>query len=112
VKTTGDGVLAAFDGPSRALDCALAITHGVHALGLQTRAGLHTGEVERRNDGDLAGIAVHIAARVQAAAEPNQVLVTRTVTDLVVGSSHEFRSAGSHTLKGVPGLWELYEVSH
>jgi class 3 adenylate cyclase len=112
VKATGDGVFATFDGPSRALDCALAITNGVHGLGLKTRAGLHTGEVERRTDGDLTGLAVHIAARVQAAAEPNQVLVTRTVTDLVVGSSHCFRPAGSRTLKGLPGTWELYAASH
>jgi class 3 adenylate cyclase/pimeloyl-ACP methyl ester carboxylesterase len=112
VKATGDGALLAFDGPSRAVDCALAITEGVHALGLEARAGLHTGEVERRADGDLAGIAVHIAARVQAAAAPSQVLVSSTVRDLVVGSPHRLAPAGSHTLKGVPGDWQLFAVGH
>ncbi len=112
VKSTGDGVFVTFDGPSRAVDCALAIAHGVQGLGLETRAGLHTGEVERRSDGDLTGLAVHIAARVEAVAQPNQVLVTRTVTDLVVGSPHHFRPAGSRTLKGVPGEWQLYAASH
>jgi class 3 adenylate cyclase len=109
VKTTGDGFLAAFDGPARAVHCAVAVRDRVGAEGLRIRAGVHTGECVDRGD-DLAGIAVHIAARVMAAAEPDEVLVSRTVTDLVAGSGLTFSERGDHQLKGVPGSWPLFAV--
>ena len=110
VKSTGDGALATFDGPGRGLDCALALRDAVRALGLEIRAGLHTGEVERRGD-DIGGLAVHVASRVESAAGPGEVVASRTVKDLVVGSDHRFESRGARELKGVPGEWELYAVS-
>jgi class 3 adenylate cyclase len=110
VKSTGDGVLATFDGPARAIRCACAIRNEVHPLGLEIRAGLHTGEVELQ-DHDLAGIAVHIGQRVSAHAHPNQVLVSRTVVDLLTGSDLVFHDRGEHELKGVPGPWRLFEVA-
>ena len=100
VRTMGDGFLATFDGPARSIRCALAINEGVEALGLQVRAGLHTGEVEMADD-DLSGIAVHIAARVATMAKPGQVLVSNTVRDLVAGSNIRFHDEGSHSLKGL-----------
>jgi class 3 adenylate cyclase/pimeloyl-ACP methyl ester carboxylesterase len=109
VKTTGDGFLAAFDGPGRAISCAQAIASGARALGLEVRAGLHTGECELRDD-DLAGIAVHIGARVASLAGPGEVMVTSTVRDLVAGSGIEFTDRGVHQLKGVPGEWLLLAV--
>ena len=109
ISTTGDGFLAAFDGPGRAIQCARAITSGVGQLGVQVRAGLHTGECELRGT-DLAGLAVHIAARVGALARGGEVLVSSTVKDLVAGSGFEFAHRGSQELKGVPGLWNLFEV--
>ena len=109
VKTTGDGVLATFDGPARAIQCGLAIADGARQLGIDVRIGLHTGEVERRGD-DIAGIAVHIASRVQSHAQPGEVWVSRTVTDLVAGSNVRFRDEGEHALKGVPGTWQLFVV--
>ncbi len=109
VNTMGDGFVATFDGPARAIRCATAIRDAVRALGLEVRAGLHTGEVEL-SDGDVAGIAVHLAARVAAAAEAGEVLVSRTVVDLVAGSGLTFARRGEHTLKGVPGEWELFAV--
>jgi class 3 adenylate cyclase len=109
VKTTGDGFLATFDGPARAVECACAIRDAAAQLGLEVRSGVHTGEIEMRND-DVAGIAVVIAARVGTLAEPGQVWVSRTVTDLVVGSGLRFTDRGAHTLKGVPGEWNLYAV--
>lgn len=109
VKTTGDGFLAAFDGPGRAINCAQAIATRSHELGLEIRAGLHTGECELRGD-DLAGIAVHIGARVASLAEPGEVLVTSTVRDLVSGSGIEFVDRGRHELKGVPGEWQVLAV--
>ena len=109
VKATGDGFLAAFDGPGRAINCAQAIATGSQALGLDVRAGLHTGECELRRD-DLAGIAVHIGARVAALAGPGEVLVTSTVRDLVAGSGIEFTDRGMHALKGVPGEWDVLAV--
>ena len=109
VKTTGDGFLAAFDGPARAVRCCQAIVDAVAALGIEVRAGLHTGECERRGD-DLSGLAVHIAARVGALAGPSEILTTSTVRDLVVGSDLSFGDRGSHTLKGVPGTWTLLAV--
>lgn len=109
VKTTGDGILATFDGPARAIQCGLAICEGARQLGLEVRVGVHTGEVERRGD-DVAGIGVHIAARVQACAQPGEVWVSRTVTDLVTGSGITFNDRGEHPLKGVPGTWQLFTV--
>jgi class 3 adenylate cyclase len=109
VKTLGDGFLATFDGPARAIRCASAICDAARRLDLEVRVGLHTGEVEFR-EGDVGGIAVHIAARVAALAEASQVLVSRTVTDLVTGSGIRFDDAGTHELKGVPGAWQLFSV--
>ena len=109
VKTTGDGLLATFDGPARAIQCGLAICDGAHQLGVEVRIGVHSGEVERRGD-DVAGIGVHIAARVQACAQPGEVWVSRTVTDLVTGSGLTFHDRGEHPLRGVPGAWRLFSV--
>lgn len=110
VKLTGDGVLATFDGPARAIECACAIRDGAIGLDLRIRAGLHTGEIET-NGGDISGLAVNVAARVEALAGPSQVLVSRTVKDLLAGSRLHFEHRGVHTLKGVPDRWELYEVT-
>ena len=110
VKTIGDGFLATFDGPARGIRCATSIRETVRELGVEIRAGLHTGEVEVMGD-DIAGIAVNIGARVGAAAGPGEVLVSRTVTDLVAGSGIDFAERGVHTLKGVPGEWQLYAVA-
>jgi class 3 adenylate cyclase len=109
VKTTGDGVLATFDGPARGVNCARAICAQVRPLGIEVRAGLHTGECELRN-GDVGGIAVHIGARVAGMAGPGEVLVSSTVKDLVVGSGLAFTDRGTHALKGAPGEWHLYAV--
>jgi class 3 adenylate cyclase len=109
VKTTGDGVLATFDGPARAIRSAAAMVRDVRGLGLEIKVGLHTGEVEVRGD-DIGGIAVHTAARVMAAAAPGEVVISRTVRDLVAGSGIEFEDRGTHELKGVPGEWALYSV--
>jgi class 3 adenylate cyclase len=110
VSTAGDGFLATFDGPQRAIRCAMAIRDAVHPLGIEVRAGLHTGEVEIRGD-DIGGIAVHIGARVSASAGPNDVLVSSTLRDLVIGSGLEFNDRGAHDLKGVPGQWHLFAVT-
>ncbi|AEV72387.1 family 3 adenylate cyclase [Mycolicibacterium rhodesiae NBB3] len=110
VNTSGDGFLATFDGPQRAIRCAMAIRDAVQALGIQIRAGLHTGEVELRGD-DIGGIAVHIGARVSASAGANDVLVSSTLRDLVIGSGLEFDDRGTHQLKGVPGEWRLFAVA-
>ncbi|HEY1237480.1 MAG TPA: adenylate/guanylate cyclase domain-containing protein [Solirubrobacterales bacterium] len=110
VKTIGDGFLAAFDGPARAIRCAQAITGEAEDMGLEVRAGLHTGECEARGD-DLAGIAVHIGARVGNLAGPNEVIVTSTVRDLVTGSGLEFHDRGMHELKGIPGEWQVLAVA-
>jgi class 3 adenylate cyclase len=109
VKTTGDGFLAIFDGPSRAIECARAIQDRARQVGVEVRAGVHTGEVENRHN-DIGGIAVHIGARVAAAASAGEVLVSRTVADLVAGSGIEFVNRGEHQLKGVPGTWTLLAV--
>jgi class 3 adenylate cyclase len=109
IKTVGDGILATFDGPARAVHCASAIRDGVGELGLQIRAGLHTGEIELKTD-DIAGLAVHIGARISALAGANEVLVSSTVKDLVVGSGLEFDDRGSHELKGVPGEWRIFAL--
>lgn len=110
VNTTGDGFVASFDGPARAVACASAIRDTARQLGLEVRSGVHTGEIELRDE-DVAGIGVHIAARISALAQPSSVWVSRTVTDLVVGSGIVFEARGEHDLKGVPGPWTLYAVS-
>ena len=110
VKSTGDGHLATFDGAGRAIRCAQVITQGSGALGLTLRCGVHTGEVELRGD-DVAGIAVHVAERVESVAGPGEVLVSSTVKDLVAGSGIEFADRGEHELKGVPGSWRLFRVA-
>jgi class 3 adenylate cyclase len=110
VNTSGDGFLAMFDGPQRAIRCAMAIRDAVQALGIQVRAGLHTGECEIRGD-DIGGIGVHIGARVSALAGPNDVLVSSTLRDLVIGSGLEFEERGAHELKGVPGEWRIFAVA-
>jgi class 3 adenylate cyclase len=110
VKTTGDGLLATFDGPARAIRCARLLSDELLSRGMPIRAGLHTGEIELRGD-DVGGIAVHIGARVGAAAGPGEVLVSRTVKDLVAGSGIAFADRGTHPLKGVPEEWQLFAVT-
>jgi class 3 adenylate cyclase len=109
ITTTGDGFLATFDGPGRAVRCACSIRDAVRAIGINVRVGLHTGEIELDAD-NIGGIAVNIAQRVQALAQPNEVLVSRTVADLVAGSGIAFADRGSHTLKGLPNQWPLFAV--
>jgi class 3 adenylate cyclase len=111
VNTEGDGLLATFDGPARAIRCACAIRERVGSLGLQVHTGLHTGECELIGD-DIGGIAVHIGARVAAAANPDEVLVSSTVRDLVAGSGIKFSDRGTRSLKGVPDEWHLFVVQH
>ena len=110
LDTAGDGFLAAFDGPGRAVECALAVRSDLRELGVEIRAGIHTGECERL-DGKLAGIAISIGARIASLAAPGEVLVSSTVRDLVAGSRLTFADRGSHELKGVPGEWSLAEVT-
>jgi class 3 adenylate cyclase len=109
IDTAGDGFFARFDSPARALECARAAREAVRRLGLEIRAGIHTGECELAG-GKLSGMAVHIAARVQAAAPPGEIRVSGTVKDLAVGSAWRFADRGEHTLKGVPGEWRLYAL--
>ena len=111
VKTLGDGFLATFDGPARAIRCACSARDAMESIGVEVRAGLHTGECELIGD-DLGGIAVNIGARVGSVAGAGEVLVSRTVTDLVAGSGIEFADRGVHSLKGVPGEWQLYAVKN
>ena len=109
LDTAGDGIYASFDGPARGIACAQAMIAAANDDGLNIRAGLHTGECER--DGNkLAGIAVHVGARIAAVAQSDELLVSRTVKDLVAGSGIAFQDRGEHTLKGVPGAWQLYAV--
>jgi class 3 adenylate cyclase len=110
VKTTGDGILATFDGPGRAVYCAAALRDELRGIGLQIRAGLHTGEVELRDD-DIGGIGVHIAARVAAAAASGEILASRTVRDLVVGSDIAAEDRGTQVLKGIDGTWQLFAIT-
>ena len=110
LKGTGDGFLATFDGPARAVKCAQGICEAVKPLGLEVRAGCHTGEIELMG-ADVGGIAVHIGARVGALAGPSEVLVSSTVKDLVAGSGLVFADRGEHQLKGVPEPWHLYAVA-
>ncbi|HET8619605.1 MAG TPA: adenylate/guanylate cyclase domain-containing protein [Acidimicrobiales bacterium] len=109
-KLTGDGMLATFDGPARAIRCGTAIRDAARQLGLEVRVGIHTGEVERRGT-ELAGIAVHLARRVCGTAQPGEVLVSRTVVDLVAGSGTTFDDRGEHELKGIPAAWRLFAVT-
>jgi class 3 adenylate cyclase len=109
VNPTGDGMLATFDGPARAIRCAKAMIAETHAIDIDIRAGLHTGEIELRGN-DVGGIGVHIGARVASLARTGEVLVSRTVTDLVAGSGITFEERGEHTLKGVPGKWQIFAV--
>jgi class 3 adenylate cyclase len=110
IKSTGDGMLAIFDGPGRAIGCAKSLMSRARDSGIQLRAGLHTGEAERRGQ-DVAGMAVHIAARVSALATPDEVVVTSTVRDLVAGSGIQFKERVKTKLKGVPGEWQLLSVA-
>jgi class 3 adenylate cyclase len=110
VNTTGDGFVAAFDGPARAIRCARSIVERMRPIGIEVRAGMHTGECEIRGD-DLGGLAVHIAARVGSVGAPGEVVVSGTVRDLVVGSGIEFADRGERELKGVPGMWKLFAVA-
>jgi class 3 adenylate cyclase len=110
VDTAGDGALALFDSPARAIACAEAVRDGVRALGLRVRAGVHTGEMEHGPGGEVRGIAVHTGARVAALAAPDEILVSRTIRDLVAGAPIRLESRGVHQLKGVPGPWEVFAV--
>jgi len=110
MDTAGDGFFASFEGPARAVRCAAAIVDAVRPLGIEVRAGLHTGEMERL-DSKVGGVAVNIGARVAAMAAPSEVLVSQTVKDLMVGSDLRFEDRGSHELKGVPGAWKVYAVA-
>ena len=109
-KHTGDGLLATFEGPARAVRCGSAIRDAARQIGLDVRVGIHCGEVEQRET-ELAGFAVHLASRVCSAANPSEVLVTRTVVDLVAGSGITFEDRGSHHLKGIPQSWQLFSVA-
>ncbi len=109
IDTAGDGFVASFDGPARAIRCAKAIANSVTALDLEIKAAIHTGECEVA-DGKLAGIAVHIAARIAGQAQPGEVLVSSTVRELVAGSRIQFAERGAHTLKGIPGEWRVFSV--
>jgi class 3 adenylate cyclase len=109
VKSMGDGVLATFDGPAAAIRCAAAMADGVTQIGVSIRCGVHVGEIEQRDE-DIAGIAVHTASRICGSAQPGEILVSRTVTDLVAGSGIEFEDRGEQQLKGVPGAWQLFAV--
>jgi class 3 adenylate cyclase len=110
INTTGDGFSACFDGPGRAIGCATAITQVAYELGIDVRAGLHTGECEIRGD-DLAGLAMHVASRIESLAAPREVLVSTTVKDLVAGSDIEFVDRGEHELKGIAATWRLFAVA-
>ena len=110
VEFAGDGVMAVFDAPTRALRCAFGLIEAARDLGIETRVGMHTGEIERRETG-VGGIAVHIAARVMGTATPSQVVVTKTVRDLVTGTDLSFGPLGETTLRGVPGQWEIFEAT-
>jgi class 3 adenylate cyclase len=110
VKQTGDGHVVEFDRPGDAVAAALAICRDAPTLGVRMRAGVHTGEIERRDGGDLGGLSVHVAARVAALAGPGEVVVSRTVADLLGSGEHELQDRGEHELKGVPGRWQLFTI--
>jgi class 3 adenylate cyclase len=109
INSTGEGFLASFDGPARAIRCAMAIADATRVLGMDLHLRLHTGECEVRSD-DLGGLAVHIAARIGSLAAPGEALVSSTVKDLVAGSRIDFVDRGEHQLRGVPGTWKLYQA--
>jgi class 3 adenylate cyclase len=109
IKSTGDGVLATFDGPGRAISCAAQLRNELSDMGLQIYAGLHTGEIELRGD-DIGGVAVNLASRIMTVAKPGEIICSRTLKDLVVGSGIQFDDRGTHALKGVPDEWQLYAV--
>jgi len=109
IKSLGDGFLVIFDGPARAIHCAQAITEAVAPLGIQMRAGLHTGEVER-TEADVLGVAVHLTSRIMDTAGAGEVVISRTVKDIVAGSGIEFESTGEHSLKGMDERWQLFKV--
>ena len=110
IDTAGDGALALFDSPARAIGCAESVRDGARALSLPVRAGVHTGEMERGPAGEVRGIAVHTGARVSALAGAGEIFVSRTVRDLVAGAPIRLESRGTHELKGVPGCWEIFAV--
>jgi class 3 adenylate cyclase len=110
VDTAGDGFLATFDGPARAVGCAVRIRDAMRSLGIEIRAGLHTGEIELSGD-QVRGIAVHTGARIAAAAQPGEILVSSTITDLVSGSGIQFEDRGLHALKDIPRQWQLFAAS-
>jgi len=110
IKSLGDGMLATFDGPSRAISAAIAIRDDVRELGLDIRAGLHTGECELLSNDDIGGLAVHIGARIASLARPGEVLVSSTVRDLIVGSDQTLADRGEQELKGIPGRWRIFAV--
>jgi class 3 adenylate cyclase len=110
VKSLGDGTLATFDGPSRAISSAIAIRDGARGLGLDIRAGLHTGELELLANDDVGGLAVHISARISSLAGPGEILVSSTVRDLIVGADQTLADRGEHKLKGIPAAWRLFAV--
>lgn len=110
VNRAGDGSLSTFENPRRAVECASALQDAWHELGIQSRMGIHFGEVERREEGEVGGVAVHVGARVMAAAGADEVLVSRTLRDILIGSHYEFADRGTHELKGVPDRWQLYAV--
>jgi class 3 adenylate cyclase len=110
VDHAGDGSLSTFGDSRRAIECALAVKSALNSIGIEIRTGIHFGEVERRDDGRLGGVAVHLGARVMGIAAPGEVLVSRTVRDVLIGSRYEFGDRGTHELKGVPGQWQLYSV--
>jgi class 3 adenylate cyclase len=110
IDTAGDGFLTSFEQPGSAIRCAITVVEAVRAMGIEVRAGIHTGECEQLGN-KLTGIAVHVAARVASKAQPGEVLVSQTVKDLVAGSEHSLDDAGDHELKGVPGTWRLYTAS-
>lgn len=111
IERTGDGTLISFDNPGRAIDCALALQEAVEPLGIGLRAGVHFGELERREDGRVGGLAVHIGARVMALADAGEVLVSHTVQGILIGSRYRFAARGTHALRGIPGDWQLYRAA-
>jgi class 3 adenylate cyclase len=110
IKSTGDGILATFEAPSRAIRCAVGLCERLREVGVDVRTGLHSGEIEVRTDGDVGGVAVHVAARVMSKAEQGEVLASRTVRDLVTGGDVSFQDRGLHELKGIPEQWQLFSV--
>src|SRR5207244_10212319 len=110
VKVTGDGIMASFEGPGRRIQCALALREGLRAIGTEVRIGLHTGEIELRQE-DIGGLTVHVAARVMAEAEAGEVLVSETIRDLVAGSDVFLEDKGMRELKGVEGKWRLFALT-